>query len=200
MILLKAVSFSNLTPIQKLNNRNSNANTFLNSTINQTIANATPATTLPTHHRSSSMSALPQQLNLQRANFTPNNKGSTQIQFPDFSQTDSKFFTQSFHQANSIPSHIVPQTYTPGAFALNTDRGSKQENSTISGVQATTTKLDKLCEKFLKEKQNTPAFKDTFFDKDIFQGIKSSRNYQHLCEQLLTYVLHSSNKTPEDGS
>jgi hypothetical protein len=56
-----------------------------------------------------------------------------------------------------------------------------------------TTKLDKLCEKFLTEKIDTPAFKDTFFDKDIFISTKSRMNYQELSEQLLTYILHSSN-------
>lgn len=63
----------------------------------------------------------------------------------------------------------------------------------------TTTKLDKLCDKFLKEQKESAAFKDTFFDKEIFIGVKCSRNYQYLSEQLLTYILHSSNKIPEES-
>jgi hypothetical protein len=92
---------------------------------------------------------------------------------------------------------------TPAGFVLNTDRNSQKDTSMITATnttKGTTTKLDKLCEKFLKEKQGTPAFRDTFFDKELFLGIKSGCNYQQLCEQLLTYVLHSSNKTPEDGA
>jgi hypothetical protein len=97
---------------------------------------------------------------------------------------------------------MITPSYRAGPFNLNTDRGSQKEASTVSAANAqtnaTTTKLDKLCEKFLNEKIETPAFKDTFFDKEIFIGIKGSRNYQHLCEQLLTYILHSSNKTDQE--
>ena len=71
--------------------------------------------------------------------------------------------------------HHVAQSYT--GFNLNTDRPSLKDGSMVSGV-VNTTKLDKLSEKFLKEKEGSSAFRDTFFDKEIFLGIKSGQNYQ----------------------
>lgn len=55
-------------------------------------------------------------------------------------------------------------------------------------------KLDKLCEKFLEANKEKNAFKDTFFDEDIYQEILASKNYFKLSLDLMKYVLHSGNQ------
>jgi hypothetical protein len=68
------------------------------------------------------------------------------------------------------------------------------ENCLESKPVEQTPKLEKLMDKFLKHKQSTPAFQDTFIDQDVFLKIKSEENYSLMCEYLLSYILHSSNK------
>ena len=55
-------------------------------------------------------------------------------------------------------------------------------------------KLKKLMDIFLNQKQLTPAFQDTFVDQEVFLNIKKEENYALLCEHLLSFILHSSNK------
>ena len=63
-------------------------------------------------------------------------------------------------------------------------------------------KLDKLVANFLTKNGEKDAFKDTFFDQDIFKEIVNSKNYFKLSLDLLKYVLHSGNqpkKKKDDG-
>jgi hypothetical protein len=63
-------------------------------------------------------------------------------------------------------------------------------------------KLDKLVANFVTKNGEKDAFKDTFFDQEIFQEIVDSKNYFKLSLDLLKYVLHSGNqpkKKKDDG-
>lgn len=206
--------------MQKLNNRDNYSNSFTNNT----ITNSVPLpVTLPTSQKNNgcvgeiTQDSLQSKIEIEKIE-TPKDKTTEKqdhLLNLRLNKTDPQFYSQSNPQprpdaqsaefegnvSNEVP-HLVQHTYTPGAFALNSDRPSKGDNSTIMESymnSTTTTKLDKLCDKFLKEQKESAAFKDTFFDKEIFIGVKCSRNYQYLSEQLLTYILHSSNKIPEES-
>ena len=55
-------------------------------------------------------------------------------------------------------------------------------------------KLEKLTEKFLAAHKEKDAFKDTFYDEEIFREIKDGKNYFKLSLDLMKYVLHSGNQ------
>ena len=54
-------------------------------------------------------------------------------------------------------------------------------------------KLDKLTAKFLDKNREKDAFKDVYFDEEIFKEILASKNYFKLSLELLKYTLHSAN-------
>ena len=55
-------------------------------------------------------------------------------------------------------------------------------------------KLDKLSATFLEKNKEKDAFKDTFFDEEIFGEELRARNYFKLSLDLLKYALHSANQ------
>ena len=55
-------------------------------------------------------------------------------------------------------------------------------------------KLDKLSTTFLEKNKGKDAFKDTFFDEEIFGEELRARNYFKLSLDLLKYALHSANQ------
>jgi hypothetical protein len=74
-------------------------------------------------------------------------------------------------------------------------RRSVFKNSEVETKYCSTNpKLEKLMEQFLALKKSTPAFQDTFIDKDFFAKLKDERNYAQMCENLFSFILHSSNK------
>jgi hypothetical protein len=54
-------------------------------------------------------------------------------------------------------------------------------------------KLDKLSAIFLEKNKEKDAFKDTFFDAEIYDEEMKARNYFKLSLDLLKYALHSAN-------
>ena len=54
-------------------------------------------------------------------------------------------------------------------------------------------KLDRLCHKFLEKNKDKDAFKDTFFDEEIFAEELRAKNYFKLSLDLMKYVLHTGN-------
>ena len=55
-------------------------------------------------------------------------------------------------------------------------------------------KLDRLCHKFLEKNKDKDAFKDTFFDEEIFAEELRAKNYFKLSLDLLKFALHSANQ------
>lgn len=54
-------------------------------------------------------------------------------------------------------------------------------------------KLDKLSAKFLEVNREKDAFKDTFFDEEIFGEILKSKQFFKLALSLMKYTMHSTN-------
>lgn len=55
-------------------------------------------------------------------------------------------------------------------------------------------KLERLSQKFLEKNKEKDAFKDTFFDEEIFGEELRAKNYFKLSLDLLKYALHSANQ------
>lgn len=86
----------------------------------------------------------------------------------------------------------MSMTGRPGAsFALQNRTG---QTMILGDHDDLKLKLDHLAQKFLEKHREKDAFKDTFFDEEIFAEEMKTRNYFKLSLDLLKYALHSANQ------
>jgi len=126
--------------------------------------------------------------------------------------SSKKIFEKDFPIERETVTTQLEETKKMGfgkASLLNTKRTTEFDSFNLTASNHTKTgksktpeeqNIQKLSQKFKNLCKTKNSFEDIFIDEDAFQTLFDSKNYQRTTEQLLRFILHSSNTSKLSSS